>query len=178
MTKEQALQFIAGIRLGALAGLVLKENVDHGLLAKRIRGKEFWFEVNGVVETALKLDRLAVALEDERERGTVLANMGILLKHAMIRNTFEIILAYADETGQTAVFKAWPPYHFARLVRNVFSHTDAGVLHRWSPNDLSVATWRNRTLTPADVGKEFVFHPGEYVQLQDDMFNFLRDELT
>jgi hypothetical protein len=178
MTKAEALELVQAHRMTALFGLVLRESCNPSLTASVIRGKIFGFEHQGTVVARLGLDRLAQALEDVRERRILLDNLSLLLKHTLVRDSFEVVKTYAEDSGQDQLFKAWPPYHFARFIRNALSHRDGGVLHRWSPPTLAIATWRHRSLTPADVGTPLTLEPAEYIQLQEDLYEFLRDQLS
>jgi hypothetical protein len=177
MTKSEAMELVQAHRMTAVFGLVLRESCNPNLTASVIRGKSFGFEHQGIVAASLGLDRLAQALEDVRERQILLNNLSLTLKHTLVRDSFEIVKTYAEDSGQDQKFKAWPPYNFARFIRNTLSHRDGGVLHRWTPANLSVATWRHRRLTPSDVGTPLALEPAEYVQLQDDLYHFLRDHL-
>jgi hypothetical protein len=178
MTKAEALELVQAHRMTALFGLVLHESCNPSLTASVIRGKIFGFEHQGTIVARLSLDRLAQALEDVRERRILLDNLSLLLKHTLVRDSFEVVKTYAEDSGQDQLFKAWPPYHFACFIRNALSHRDGGVLHRWSPPTLAIATWRQRSLTPADVGTPLTLEPAEYIQLQEDLYEFLRDQLS
>ena len=178
MTKTEAMELVHAHRMTAVFGLVLRESCNANLTASVIRGKSFGFENQGAIAASLGLDRLAQALEDLRERQILMTNLGLLLKHALVRDSFEVVKTYAEDSGQDHKFRTWPPYDFARFVRNTLSHRDAAVLHRWTPPSLTVATWRQRRLTRADIGKPLTLEPAEYVQLQDDLYEFLRDKLA
>ena len=162
----------------ALFWLVLREACNADLTASVIRGKSFGFENKGTIVASLELNRLADALEDVRIRQVLTNNLGLLLKHALVRDSFEVVKTYAKDSGQGQKFRTWAAYDFARFVRNTLSHGDQAILHRWTPTDLAAATWRNRRLTQGDVGKPLILEPAEYVLLQDDLYAFLEKELT
>jgi hypothetical protein len=177
MSKQEALEFVHGIRMTSLLGLVLQESFNPALTASVIRGKQYGFAHGQDIPVALALDPLADALESPTERRIIVTNLQLMLKHALVRHTFEIVKAYAEDTGQEGTFKAWPGYDFARLVRNTLSHRNGALLHRWSPPTLRSATWRQRVITPADVGTYITLNAAEYVQLQEDLYELLRDRL-
>jgi hypothetical protein len=178
MSKDEALELIQGVRATALLGLVLRESFEPDVTAELIRGQSFAFERNGQVVAVVQLDRIAEALEDPEECRTLKGNLGLLLKQTLVRTSFEIVKAYAEDTSQITSFQTWPAYDFIRLIRNTLSHRDHARLHRWSPGNLQSATWRHRTLTPQEVGTDILLEPAEYLQMQGDLYSFLRDQLS
>ena len=176
MIKNEALDLMQALRQTAVFGLVLRESCDPSLTATAIRGTAFGFVNGGTAKIALHLNVLADTLEDASLRPILMNNLGLVLKRLLVRDSYEIVNTYAEGTGQREQFRQWGPYNFVRVLRNTLSHTDGGTLHKWPPK-LTSAHWRDRTLLPGDLGKALTLQPGEYVELQDDLYRFLHDEL-
>ena len=58
------------------------------------------------------------------------------LKRSLLSEGHEVILAYCEATKQFPLYKAELWFQFARVIRNVVSHKDGGILRRW-PDDLT-----------------------------------------
>jgi len=178
LTKQETFEVIAGIRATVVLGFVLREEMNLLEIANKIRGQRFGFERDGHVAHALDLTVLAELLEAEESAQILRRNFGILLKQALIRHTFELLRTYARGTGQESKFRQWPSYDFARLMRNIVSHGEGAVLECWSPKTLTHACWRHHVLTPASVGVEVPLEPADFMQLHEDMTNFLLTDLA
>jgi hypothetical protein len=87
---------------------------------------------------------------------TYVLDSDALLKHAtsqfrnsVLRNclkeTYELVKAYGDATGQSAIIKAAPWYQFLRIIRNCLSHD---LQLRFTQHDLKQlpVTWSGLTL--------------------------------
>jgi hypothetical protein len=181
MTKTEALELVAGIRAAVIYGLVLKA-APLPNLAKDIRTKVYGFEGKGNELAAVDLSVLAQILEDPSARKTLVGNLQVLLKHALVRNTHEVICMYAEETAQFDTYRQAPFFQYARIVRNTLSHKDGSILHRW-PADLTKASithveWRGRRINQSDVGNVLALDPWELFTLHEDLVAFLRNGLT
>ena len=80
-------------------------------------------------------------------------------------------------TNQYSVYKAEPWFQFARIIRNVVSHKDGGILRTW-PRDLTKTgvtqvSWQNRTLDVSMVGQEIAFTHHEALWLFQDQLEFV-----
>ncbi|MGB5100659.1 MAG: hypothetical protein WBN94_08700 [Methanothrix sp.] len=67
---------------------------------------------------------------------------------ALIKESFELIKSYCDETKQDSKFKAEPWYQFARFIRNCLSHNFKFKFNKHDPKLLPV-TWKARTIDAA-----------------------------
>jgi hypothetical protein len=104
------------------------------------------------------------------------------LKRAALREGHELILLYCEETNQFPLYKSQSWFQFARIIRNIVSHKQAGILREW-PRDLlregiTQASWRNRTLDVSIVGTEIDFTIQESLQLLLDQIEFAENTLT
>ena len=124
----------------------------------------------------------AGALGDRQNRVKAISELEKSLKRALSREGHELILLYCQETHQVEKYKVVPWFQFARIIRNVVSHKQGGILREW-PDDLrkkgiTRASWRNRTLEITMVGLEIPFSPQEALQLFADQFDFAQHQLS
>lgn len=64
---------------------------------------------------------------------------------ALIKESFELIKDYCDDTGQSGVFKAEPWFQFARMIRNCLSHNFKFEFNNYDRSLLPVS-WGPRTI--------------------------------
>lgn len=127
----------------------------------------------------LCMDTLTGALAPQKE---IFENCRGSLSRAVLAETFELIKAYCDQTGQLNTFKAWPTYNFARIVRNCTSHGVGGILTRW-PGDLKKqgivsVTWQGIMIDESMLGERIaVFNP-DIVRLVVEELEFVKSELS
>ena len=77
---------------------------------------------------------------------------------ALIKESFELIKNYCNETNQVSTFKAEPWYQFARMIRNCLSHNFRFEFNKYD-NSLLPVSWKNRTIdsTMNDKHLELIF---------------------
>jgi len=133
--------------------------------------------------SVLKVDLSALALNMSvaKYRKILVEEFENCLKRSMMREAHEIILLYCEKTGQYDKYKSQPRFQFARIIRNVVSHKQGGVLTNW-PKDLSkkgitTVQWRARSLDTKMVGSEVKFTHNEVLQLFLDQRDFAQKEL-
>jgi len=124
----------------------------------------------------------ACVLGDRENRGKAISELEKSLKRALLREGHELILLYCQETHQGEKYRVVPWFQFARIIRNVVSHKQGGILREW-PDDLrkkgiTSASWRNRTLEITMVGLEISFSHQEALQLFADQFDFAQNQLS
>lgn len=104
------------------------------------------------------------------------------LKRALLREGHEVILAYCEATNQFSLYKAQPWFQFARIIRNVVSHKEGGILRTWPPDltraGITAVAWRTRTLDTSMVGKPIEFTHHEALQLFTDQMDFAQSKLA
>ncbi len=64
---------------------------------------------------------------------------------ALIKESFELIKNYCNETKQVSTFKAEPWYQFARMIRNCLSHNFRFKFNKYDKGLLPVS-WKNRAI--------------------------------
>lgn len=82
---------------------------------------------------------------------------------ALIKESFELIKDYCDDTGQAALFKAEPWYQFARMIRNCLSHNFKFEFSNYDRGLLPVS-WKARTITAAMNGQDLKLDFFGYVE--------------
>jgi hypothetical protein len=99
----------------------------------------------------------------------------------VVRAMREEALWDEKSNNHLALVKSEPWFYYCRTIRNVISHRDHSVLDRWS-DDLTKAgitsvSWRHRTLTTADVGKDVPVTLYDCWQLYLDIRDFVDNRL-
>jgi len=81
---------------------------------------------------------------------------------ALIKETFELLKDYCDETNQSAILKAQPWFHFARIIRNCLSHNFRFEFNSYDKSFLPLS-WNRRTIESSMDGQhlklEFFGYP-------------------
>ena len=77
---------------------------------------------------------------------------------ALIKESFELIKNYCNETNQVPTFQGEPWYQFARMIRNCLSHNFRFEFKKYDKSLLPVS-WKNRTIDSTMDGKhlELIF---------------------
>ncbi len=135
----------------------------------------------GETRAKISLRELYNTFSDSTTRATTTQNFMGCLKRATLREAHELILLYCEETNQFDKYKSQSWFQFARIIRNVVSHKDCGVLREW-PKDLSKkgissVVWRGITLRENMVGQTIDFKVREALHLLDDQRKFVIDIL-
>ena len=82
---------------------------------------------------------------------------------ALIKESFELIKNYCDETRQNSTFKAEPWYQFARMIRNCLSHNFRFEFNKHDKSLLPV-NWKSRTINATMDGKHLELKFFGYVE--------------
>jgi hypothetical protein len=82
---------------------------------------------------------------------------------ALIKESFELIKNYCDETNQDSKFKAKSWYQFARIIRNCLSHNFKFEFRKYDTALLPV-TWKSRTINASMDGKHLELKFFGYVE--------------
>jgi len=82
---------------------------------------------------------------------------------ALIKESFELIKNYSDETNQDSKFKLEPWYQFARIIRNCLSHNFKFEFRKYDKTLLPV-TWKSRTIDTSMDGKHLELKFFGYVE--------------
>jgi len=98
---------------------------------------------------------------------------------AIIKESFELIKDFCDDTGQAALFKAEPWYQFARMIRNCLSHNFRFEFNKYDKGLLPVS-WNHRTISIALDGQHLTLDFFGYVETWElfrEYERFVRDRL-
>jgi len=85
-------------------------------------------------------------LDGGAKQQQALDEFGKAALRTLIKDSFECIKGYSEETGQAPSFRAQDWYQFARMVRNSLSHD---YCFRFNTHDRTLlpVTWRDRTIS-------------------------------
>ncbi len=99
---------------------------------------------------------------------------------ALIKESFELIKNYCNETKQASTFKAEPWYQFARMIRNCLSHNFKFEFNKYDKSVLPVS-WNCRTIDSTMDGKHLKLNFFGYVEtweLFTEYQNFVANRLN
>lgn len=175
--------------VGALHNVL--NNFIFGMASSRLVPQETWQKVSTERATfqGLQGELLQVDLEplsrnmaNPSDRKILVEEFENGLKRAMMREGHELILWYCEDTNQFHLYKSEPWFQFGRIIRNIVSHKQGGILRKW-PKDLkdkgiTQVSWRNRTLDITMEGKDIDFTHHEALQLFKDQLDFVQSKLT
>lgn len=162
----------------------------YGLLCSRLIPPDKWHSVSTSamlfegkdIDIKIALGPLSQRLTDPSLRERFLRNYENTLLRVPLRESHELILLYCEETNQFPIYRDEHWFQFARIMRNVVSHKQGGLLTKW-PEDLKKkgicnASWRSRTLDTTMIGSAISFNPNEALQMQSDQAEFVKLKLA
>jgi hypothetical protein len=166
-------------------------NIVFGLLLTRLVPAEAWANVNPPIATfkaslgdllRLNVGPMCSRMVIPQYTKAVAEEFENCLKRAAVREGHELLLLYCEQTNQFQVYKAQPWFQFARIIRNVVSHKDAGMLREW-PSDLkragiSSVFWHQHVLAESMVGSAVAFTLYDALNLLKDQIDFARTKLA
>jgi hypothetical protein len=174
--------------LGALNNVL--NNFVFGLVLTRIVPESAFGGLSGRLATFkspagdllhVNLDAIAKNMSNAGDRKLLIEEFENNLKRALASEGHEVIIGYCEETNQFSAYKAEPWFQFARIIRNVVSHKDGGVLRNWPPDltkaGVSKVSWRTRTLEASMVGQSVSFTHHEALLLFQDQLEFAHTKL-
>lgn len=179
-SKQDLIASLNNILNNFILGLVLSRS-DTGAFAESILGRTAQFQSDAGAIEKIDLTPLAKNLSRTEDKQILIKEFEKGLKRAMLRETHEVIMGYCESAGQIDKYKANPLFQFARILRNITSHKNGGVLNRW-PSDLEKkgvvqVTWRSKSLCQADLGKSLNFNHYDAILLTKDQMQFVCAEL-
>jgi hypothetical protein len=101
---------------------------------------------------SIQFEQVAKLLANEADRQVAVKEFLTMLLRALIKESFELVKDYSDNTGQSATLKSQPWYQFARLIRNSISHNFNFEFNAYDKGLLPVS-WKARTITAAHDGQ-------------------------
>lgn len=175
--------------IGALHNIL--NNFVFGIVSSRFVAQETWeklatecavFQAPQGELLHVELEPLSRNMANPSDRKILVEEFEKSLKRAMMSEGHELILWYCEETKQYQNYKTEPWFQFARIIRNIVSHKQGGVLRQW-PEDLkkkgiSQVSWRNRIIDEKMVGKDIEFTHHEALQLFKDQLDFVVNKLA
>jgi hypothetical protein len=97
-------------------------------------------------------DQVAKLLKDKNDGKIVLAEFNKMLMRTTIKESFEHIKEYCQNTNQYPLFKKQPWYEFARIIRNFLSHNCRFIFNRFDQERLPIK-WHQLQITEELQGK-------------------------
>ncbi len=85
-------------------------------------------------------------LQNEKDRNIAVKEFLMMLMRSLIKESFELIKDYCNDSNQSTSFKAERWYQFARIIRNCLSHNFKFEFSAYDKRLLPV-TWKARTIT-------------------------------
>jgi hypothetical protein len=93
----------------------------------------------------VQFDQVSFLLASEADRQVALKEFLTMHIRALLKESFELVRNYAEDSKQDALFRSQSWYQFARLIRNCISHD----FHfRFTAHDIKEmpVTWKTRTI--------------------------------
>ena len=119
-------------------------------------------------------------LIDPADRDIAVKEFLLSQLRALIKESFELIKNYCNETGQSTKFSTQSWYSFARMIRNCLSHNFKFEFSKYDRSLLPV-TWHGRTIHASMDGEHLALAFFGYVEsweLFRDYQKFVESELT
>lgn len=91
-------------------------------------------------------DQVAKLLADEKDRALALTEFNKMLMRTTIKESFEHIKEYCQNTNQYPLLKQQKWYEFARIIRNFLSHNCRFIFNRFDQQRLPIK-WHNLEIT-------------------------------
>jgi len=91
-------------------------------------------------------DQVSTLLKNPRDHDIALNEFLKVHMRTLIKESFEHIKDYCEETNQYALFKGEGWYEFARIIRNFLSHNCIFEFNKYDKERLPI-TWKERTIT-------------------------------
>ena len=107
--------------------------------------------------------QVALLLRVDADREVAVKEFANMLLRALVKEGFELIKTYAEESGQSQVLKRQEWYQFARLIRNCLAHDFRFSFGRHDESVLPVS-WRSRTILANMHGQQLPLEFFGYVQ--------------
>ena len=125
-------------------------------------------------------EQVAALLRNPADRDIAAKEFLLMLLRAVIKESFELLKDYCDETNQAGQFKSESWYQFARMIRNCLSHSCRFEFNPYDKTLLPV-TWKSRTITLAKDGQPLLLAFFGYVEaweLFKEFYDFVDRQLA
>lgn len=124
-------------------------------------------------------DQVARLLADEHDRSIVLREYNKMLIRTTLKESFEHIKEYCQNTNQYPLLKEQQWYEFARIIRNYLSHNCCFIFNRFDKERLPIK-WGDLEITEELHGKDLAknsFGNIETWELIQQFENFVHSKL-
>jgi DNA-directed RNA polymerase subunit L len=111
----------------------------------------------------VEFSQVASLLQIQQDRDIAIKEFLTSQIRALIKESFELIKDYCDETGQEINLKSELWYQFARMIRNCLSHNFKFEFNNYDKTLLPV-TWKNKTITAGMDGQHLKLDFFGYVE--------------
>jgi len=129
---------------------------------------------------SIRFSQVSDLLRNAKDREIAMREFLTSQIRALIKESFELIKDYCDDTGQSTVLKAEPWYQFARMIRNCLSHNFKFEFNKYDKGLLPVS-WGARTIETAMDGKHLKLDFFGYVETWElfrEYEQLVQDRLT
>jgi hypothetical protein len=108
-------------------------------------------------------DQVSKLLDNRQDREIAVREFLTMLLRALIKESFELIKDYSNDSNQSALLKGEPWFQFARIIRNCISHN---FLFEFNAHDRShlPVSWKGKTITLALDGQPLSLSMFGYVE--------------
>ncbi len=175
MDKVELLGSLNNVLNNYVFGMVLCRSIPAGVWPD-LEKKRIAFEGPDKELLHVELAPLAKNLANPEDRELLLEEYENTLKRATLSEGHELLLGYCETTNQFQMYKAQEWFQFARLVRNIVSHKNGGILRQWPKdlqnNGITNVAWRARSLGIELVGQPLKFTHKEAIELLKDQMDF------
>lgn len=139
-TKRELLGQLTNARNNYVLGLAAMSLFTESASIEHLRKRHASF--GGYI---VEFNQVSSLLSSQHGRDIALKEFLTMLIRALLKESFELVRDFAEDSKQDILFKSQPWYHFARMIRNCISHD----FHfRFTPHDLRKLpiTWNARKL--------------------------------
>lgn len=157
-TKQELLGQLANAQNNYVLGLAATSLFTEPLALEHLSKSNAAFGTYNV-----PFDQVSKLLDNKQDRDIAVKEFLTMLLRAIIKESFELIKDYSDETNQSALFKGQPWFQFARIIRNCISHNFQFEFTPYDKGLLPVA-WKGKTITLALDGQPLPLSLFGYVE--------------
>lgn len=91
------------------------------------------------------LQKLAESMKDKRQKGNAIVKFNHALRDHVLREPFNYVKEYCEESNQKPLLEMQKWYKFARILRNYLSHGKQFDLKRYPEKDFPIK-WKNNVI--------------------------------
>ncbi len=141
MTKEELLNQLNHTKNNYILGLAAFSVFNSGQAIPLLEHHAAAFG-----DYSVTFDQVAELLRKATDRGIVLNEFNKMLMRTTIKESFEHIKEYCQDTNQFPLLKSEPWYEFARIIRNFLSHNCRFIFNKYDRERLPIK-WKDFEIT-------------------------------